>query len=81
MIPQGKFDFKNVAKNISSDSMPKKHGEKCQHFWINKHFVVKRNGNGDAEKTIHQKCVKCNEERIEHKKYNDSRVLYTGSEK
>jgi len=78
MLPKGKFDFKNVTKNLVKDnsSVPKKHGEKCQHFWINKHFIVKRNGNGDAVKVSHQKCTKCNEERTEHKSYNDTRIIY-----
>jgi len=75
MLPKGKFDFKNVAKNLSND-VSKKHHEKCQHFWINKHFIVKRDGKGEAEKTVHQKCAKCNEERTEHKKYSDTRIIY-----
>ena len=75
MIPKGKFDFKNVASNLANDAS-KKHGEKCQHFWINKHFIVKRNGNGEASKVVQQKCAKCNEERTEHKKYSDDRIIY-----
>jgi len=78
ILPKGKFDFKNVARNLSSDAhknAPLKE-KKCEHFWINKKFVVKRNGNGDAEKTVCQKCAKCNEERTEHKTYNDTRIIY-----
>jgi len=77
MLPKGKFDFKNVAKNLADDHISKKkYDKKCQHFWINKHFIVKRDGNGEAEKTVHQKCAKCNEERTEHKKYSDTRIIY-----
>ena len=76
MIPQGKFDFKNVARNLSKDTETKHREKNCEHFWVNKHFVVKRNGNGDACKTVHQKCAKCDKERIETKKYSDDRIVY-----
>jgi len=76
MIPKGKFDFKNVAKNLAKDAGSKHTEKDCEHFWVNKHFIVKRNGNGEAEKIVHQKCAKCDKERVEQKKYSDNRIIY-----
>jgi len=78
---KGKFNFNNVARNLSNENKrvannlinPEKN---CMHFWITKHTVIKRNGSGDAEKVVCQKCVKCDKERTEQKIYNDTRVIY-----
>jgi hypothetical protein len=74
ILPKGKFSFNNVAKNLAHSS--KKNDDKCIHYWITKHTIVKRDGRGQATKTVNQKCAKCNEERTEEKSYNDERIIY-----
>jgi len=72
ILPSGRFDMKNVARNLANDS--NKH--ECNHHWVKKRMLVKRNGNGDATKMTHMKCTLCGEETEEYKTYNDTRIRY-----
>jgi len=77
ILPKGKFNPKNVHRNLAKDGKikaPKK--KQCMHFWVVKKTMVKRNGIGEAMKIKTEKCAMCDKVKKSTEKYVDTRVMY-----
>ena len=75
-MPKGKFDPKNVSKNMLGETKKDGSPKHCTHFWVSKGMTIKRNGKGDVSKITKQKCAMCGMADMKEEKYSDNRLMY-----